>query len=117
MLHRVAGVVGLLTLLYGCSPTLPTSGAASGHVTLRTCPGPTWPQTPCRVEAGRGTPVTFRSPTGSSTSTSTDQTGRYLIRLVPGTYEVTVGFSNPGQLTITAGNTVIADYQLTSFRY
>jgi len=113
MLSRVVAVVALVTALSGCNAPSPTTGAASGQVTIRSCAGPGWPKTPCQVQQAQGTKLTFQSHGRSPSTTSTDRKGRYFINLAPGTYAVTVGFASPGQVTISSGKTLIADYQLT----
>ena len=81
-----------------------TTGTATGQDRLRKAG---------QVQQGQGTKLTFQSHGRSPSTTSTDRKGRYFINLAPGTYAVTVGFASPGQVTISSGKTLIADYQLT----
>lgn len=111
---------GTLALaLSACAPPvvfIPNS-MATGQVTLHTCPGPTWPQTGCKVSPMQGIRMTLTSASGSFEA-RTDRDGRYSIKLPPGNYRVTIVAGDwrwqAAPLTMVAGKTATANYQATT---
>lgn len=120
-------LLGLLALgLAGCGPGsslfTPSTGTVTGHVNVRACGGANREGlNGCPTQPVTGARLTFHliGSSGSSTVT-TDATGAYRLDLKPGGYRVDVGavapfsrFGGPGQVTVTAGKTVTADFTFT----
>lgn len=110
----------------GASFFAPATGTVTGHVQIRACGGAYRPeQSGCPVQPMAGVRLTFRSTNDSKPSTvTTDSSGAYRIDLKPGRYTVQVAeegaarrgfaaFAGPTTVTVTAGETVTADFVYT----
>ena len=94
----------------------PSSGKVIGHVVIRACGGAYRPdQTGCPSHPFAGARISFHSG-GNVVTTTADSQGAYQIQLRPGTYSAQVNaepFSRvvgPRQITVTAGQSVTADF-------
>jgi Carboxypeptidase regulatory-like domain len=122
MRSRIVGACLLVMALAGCGGPgvlVPRStGTVTGHVMIRACGGAyRMPETPCSVRPVTGATLAFQLGGTSTSTTTTDSTGAYRVDLPPGVYTVAISgigpysrFNGQRQVTVTAGNTVTADF-------
>lgn len=106
---RLVPVVLVLLVLAGCAHAGQSPGSRqltlSGTVRAAPgCPGPVSPGSPCPPRPVAGATVEADQNGRETARTTTDQHGRFMLRLTAGTYRVTA--TNAGGLKSTASQTV-----------
>jgi type 1 fimbria pilin len=121
---RILVLAGLLVMTAACGAyQFPGASAAqTGHVTGTVMVYPCAPVEqqgqPCKYAFGAGLQIVFTN--GSTvTSTTVDPNGKYSIDLAAGTWNVSFKgiariISGPATVTVPAGGSVVADYQVDS---
>ncbi len=102
----------------GEGPTAQT-GTVTGQVMTWPCAPVENPQIICQGRPIPGLPVVFTSPGGTVVVAETDAGGTYTATLPAGTWKVSFkGYmrivSGPPEVTVTAGETVVANYVVDS---
>lgn len=97
----------------------PTFGTVTGHVRAYPCaPVERAGASPCTGRPAAHVEVDFRLGSGAPVRGITNDAGAYAVQLAPGTYAVSISalrtLSGPKTVTVTAGNTVTADYVFDS---
>lgn len=121
---RLLVLAGLLAVTAACGayqfPGASTAqtGHVGGTVMVYPCAPVEQQDQPCKFRYGTGLQIVFTNDS-SVASTTVDSSGKYLIDLAPGTWKVSFKgiariISGPASVTVPAGGSVIADYQVDS---
>ena len=122
-LGRLIAPALVAVLVAGCATTSPggTGGAISGHVRMLACSGAPMNDGTCPIRPMPGVTVRVQ-PVGAGAvlTVKTDDAGAYSITVTPGSYDVFPeaelrrSMFSPRQVTVTPGQTVVADFTLRS---
>lgn len=123
VMRTVLAALGLLIVTAACGAysfpgSTPQTGTVHGTVRVFPCAPVEQQGQICKGLMGRGLELTFTNG-GTSTSTTVDANGNYSITLPAATYKVSVKgiariISGPNPVTVAAGASVEADYQVDS---
>jgi hypothetical protein len=129
-MKRVLIGAAIVVLISSCGPlergTEPLAvGTVTGTVTLRSCGGAYRPEgSACQMTPMQNATISFSGSSGQQVAkTTTDSSGRYLIKLRAGSYNVEVNghqatyklsqVSGSRTVTVISGQTQTADFMLT----